>query len=88
MSEEEIKAIEDLDLIKEAIDKKYFKTRNSHTIQIIKNLIKKQQKENKKLKEENKKLKDDISNMYDEKVVRNILEECGLSKTEIEEILN
>ena len=42
----------------------------------------------KKLEEENKELKNDISNMYDEKIVRNILEELGLSKMEIEEILN
>lgn len=36
-----------------------------------------------------KQLEEDISNMYDEKVVRNILEdECGLSKFEIDEILN
>ena len=48
----------------------------------ILNLIEKQQKEIKQLKE-------DISNMYDEKIVRNILEdECGLSKYEIDEILN
>ena len=51
-------------------------------IEIVVNLIKKQEKEIKNLK-------DDISNMYDEKVVRNILEdECGLSKYEIDEILN
>ncbi len=48
----------------------------------ILNLIQKQE-------EEIKKLKENISNMYDEKVVRNILEdECGLSKYEIDEILN
>lgn len=42
-----------------------------------------------KLQKENKELKEDISNMYDEKVVRDILEdECGLSKFEIDEILN
>ena len=42
-----------------------------------------------KLQKENEELKKDISNMYDEKVVRNILEnECGLSKYEIDEILN
>lgn len=51
-------------------------------IDIILNLIQKQE-------EEIKELKEDISNMYDEKVVRNILEdECGLSKYEIDEILN
>lgn len=47
------------------------------------------QKELDKKDKEIKKLKEDISNMYDEKVVRNILEdECGLSKFEIDEILN
>lgn len=44
-------------------------------------LYEKQQKEIKELRE-------DISNMYDKQVVRNILEdECGLSKYEIDELL-
>ena len=51
-------------------------------IKRYKAIIEKQQAEIQQLKE-------DMSNMYDEKVVRNILEdECGLSKYEIEEILN
>lgn len=50
-------------------------------IHLLREAIKKQQKEIKELKE-------DISNMYDKKVVRNILEdECGLSKYEIDELL-
>ena len=54
----------------------------NETIATILNLIQKQE-------EEIKRLKEDVSNMYDEKVVRNILEdECGLSKYEIDEILN
>lgn len=67
------------------------------------NLIKKQQKriseleeiekEHKKingeLRKEIEELNKDISNMYHEQVIRNILEdECGLSKYEIDEILN
>lgn len=55
----------------------------------IKNIISKLQKELDKKDKVIKQLQEDISNMYDEKVVRNILEdECGLSKFEIDEILN
>ena len=72
MSEEEKKAIEELKSL----------SPSEQSIDTILNLIEKQQAEIQQLKE-------DMSNMYDEKVVRNILEdECGLSKYEIDEILN
>jgi len=55
---------------------------NKDDVDFLLNLIQKQEKEIKNLKE-------DISNMYDEEIVRNILEyECGLSKYEIDGILN
>lgn len=57
-------------------------TEDVRCAKVVLNLIQEQE-------EEIKKLKEDISNMYDEKVVINILEdECGLSKYEIDEILN
>lgn len=72
MSEEEKEAIEELKSL----------SPSEQSIETILNLIEKQQAEIQQLKE-------DMSNMYDEKVVRNILEdECGLSKYEIDEILN
>lgn len=79
MNKEEKEAIEWLKRIiilnkKDGIENTY--------AEIVLNIIQKQE-------EEIKRLKEDISNMYDEKVVRNILEdECGLSKYEIDEILN
>lgn len=80
MNKEE--AIKQLKKHKQEIDKQYISSRYSKAIEVALNLIQKQEKEIKNLKE-------DISNMYDEKVVRNILEnECGLSKYEIDEILN
>lgn len=54
-------------------------------LQALENILKERQEDKERIKE----LEEEISNMYDEKVVRNILEEeCGLSKYEIEEILN
>lgn len=82
MSEEEIK--QTLETWQHIIDFGYGTIEVPNETKIFKtilNLIEKQQKEIKALKE-------DISNMYDKKVVRNILEdECGLSKYEIDEIL-
>ena len=80
MNKEEKEAIE---YLKKYIEWETCGERSLETdIETVLNLIQKQEKEIKNLKE-------DISNMYDEKVVRNILEnECGLSKYEIDEILN
>ena len=87
LSEEEKKAIEECKMSLEVFrfsgisekDKVLLKAKD---LKILLNLTEEQQAEIKQLKE-------DISNMFDEKVVRNILEdECGLSKFEIDEILN
>ena len=62
LSEEEKKAIEQLKVIKNAIDKKYIKTRNSNSINIILKLITKLQKENEEQKTTINKQSLDISN--------------------------
>lgn len=85
-SEEEKEAIERIQKrIKDNEDystNQVWLTEDVRCARTVLNLIQKQE-------EEIKELKEDISNMYDEKVVRNILEdECGLSKFEIDEILN
>jgi excinuclease UvrABC nuclease subunit len=60
---------------------------NCIKVDILIKLIEKLQKELDKKDKVIKQLEEDISNMYDEKVVRNILEdECGLSKFEIDAI--
>lgn len=86
MNKEEKEAIEQLRSWRDYIIKNKDKVNKANDIEFylrtVLNLIQKQE-------EEIKKLKENISNMYDEKVVRNILEdECGLSKYEIDEILN
>lgn len=80
---------ENEELHKEINQRIKLKLENEKTADDLYNKIKILQKELDKKDKEIKKLKEDISNMYDEKVVRNILEdECGLSKFEIDEILN
>lgn len=83
MNKEEKEAIEYLDMMENKINFDLLGyVYGNEAIDTILNLIQKQE-------EEIKRLKEDISNMYDEKVVINILEdECGLSKYEIDEILN
>ena len=84
MNKEEKEAIERLDrkLTSEKFTKNIGMPVYIKDVETVLNLIQKQE-------EEIKRLKEDISNMYDEKVVINILEdECGLSKYEIDEILN
>ena len=66
-----------------------FTTYDVYCVNMLIEIIQKQDTEINKLNKEIKQLKEDISNMYDEKVVRNILEDyCDLSKDEIEELLN
>ena len=89
MSEEEIikqinNVIYDLNSVNEdwyTIDEIETAKEQVKYIQGLLELYNKQQKEIKELKK-------DISNMYDKEVVRNILEdECGLSKYEIDKLL-
>lgn len=96
MTEEEKKAIEYYKDYAEILNNELILYGHIKTLKVdykklktLVNLIQKQDTEINKLNKEIKQLKEDISNMYDEKVVRNILEDyCDLSKDEIEELLN
>lgn len=92
MTEEEKNAIEKSELSLKIVKDSKIKGRVFYDVsdlEVLLNLIQKQDTEINKLNKEIKQLKEDISNMYDEKVVRNILQnECGLLTTEIDEILN